>query len=296
MPDRVFGEVAGIPVGASFANRDELARSGIHKPTQAGISGSAEEGADSIVLSGGYEDDQDFGRVIIYTGHGGQDPVSRKQIGDQELARQNLALAVSMQQGLPVRVVRGFTHRSQFSPDLGYRYDGLFSVESFWHERGTSGFKVWRFRLVRRDDPPSTDEQESDPALSQGNSIPARAKTSISRVIRDTELSADLKRLYNFTCQVCGTRLEGPAGPYVEAAHVRPLGRPHNGPDTPDNLICLCPNHHYLFDVGAFGIRTDLSLIGISGTLIVHKKHPLNPEHLRYHRLHFGLIDELEAT
>jgi putative restriction endonuclease len=296
MPDRVFGEIAGIPVGASFANREELARSGIHKPTQAGISGSAEDGADSIVLSGGYEDDQDFGRVIIYTGHGGQDPVTRKQIANQELARQNLALAVSMQQGLPVRVVRGFAHRAQFSPDQGYRYDGLFSVESFWHERGASGFKVWRFRLVRRDELPSTDERESDLALSQGNSIPARAKTSISRVIRDTELSADLKRLYNFTCQVCGTRLEGPAGPYVEAAHVRPLGRPHNGPDTPDNLICLCPNHHYLFDIGTFGIRTDRSLIGISGTLIVHKKHLLNPEHLRYHRLHFGLIDELEAT
>jgi putative restriction endonuclease len=164
--------------------------------------------------------------VIIYPGHGGQDPVTREQIADQELARQNLALAVSMQQGLPVRVVRGFTHRSQFSPDRGYRYDGLFAVESFWHERGASGFKVWRFRLVRRDEPPSTDELESDSTLSQGNALPGRTKTSVSRVIRDTELSTDLKRLYNFTCQVCGTRLEGPAGPYVEAAHVRPLGRP----------------------------------------------------------------------
>jgi hypothetical protein len=35
-----------------------------------------------------------------------------------------------------------------------------------------------------------------------------------------------------------------------EAAHIRPLGAPHNGPDTLDNTLCLCPNHHVLFDHG----------------------------------------------
>jgi putative restriction endonuclease len=53
-----------------FASRDELNKTGVHLPTRAGISGAAEEGADSIVLSGGYEDDRDDGDVIIYTGHG----------------------------------------------------------------------------------------------------------------------------------------------------------------------------------------------------------------------------------
>jgi hypothetical protein len=33
-----------------------------------------------------------------------------------------------------------------------------------------------------------------------------------------------------------------------EAAHIRPLGAPHNGPDTWDNTLCLCPNHHVPFD------------------------------------------------
>ena len=54
-----------------------------------------------------------------------------------------------------------------------------------------------------------------------------------------------------------------------------PLGRPHNGPDTFDNLLCLCPNHHFLFDVGAFGIGDDLSLIGMNGALAVNPKHQL---------------------
>jgi putative restriction endonuclease len=58
-------------------------------------------------------------------------------------------------------------------------------------------------------------------------------------------------------------------------------------------LVCLCPNHHYLFDVGAFAVRDNLSLAGLSGRLLVNEKHPLNIEHLRYHRQHFGLFDEL---
>lgn len=95
----------------------------------------------------------------------GQDSVSRKQVADQELTRQNKALAVSRDRRLPVRVVRGATHRSPFSPLKGYRYDGLYTVENCWHEKGPAGF-------------------------------------------------------------------------YAEAAHIRPLGRPHNGPDTKDNLIC----------------------------------------------------------
>jgi hypothetical protein len=74
MSERIFGEIPGMSVGRSFANREELSRSGVHRPLQAGISGAQDEGADSIVLSGGYEDDQDFGDLIVYTGHGGPGP------------------------------------------------------------------------------------------------------------------------------------------------------------------------------------------------------------------------------
>ena len=93
MPDRVFGEIPGYPEGRIFASRQELAAAGVHRPLQAGISGGAREGADSIVLSGGYEDDQDFGDVIIYTGHGGRDQVTSQQVTDQLLKFGNLALA-----------------------------------------------------------------------------------------------------------------------------------------------------------------------------------------------------------
>ena len=84
-----FGEIQGIKVGQVFKNRDELSKSGIHKPSMAGIWGSQDTGAYSIVLSGGYEDDIDQFDYILYTGQGGQDSPGGKQIKDQEFSRGN---------------------------------------------------------------------------------------------------------------------------------------------------------------------------------------------------------------
>src|SRR5690349_8561162 len=106
----------------------------------AGISGSGLEGADSIVLAGGYEDDEDLDDVIVYAGHGGRDPESGRQIEDQALIRGNMALALNHKTGLPVRVIRGGKFLSSTIPNPGYRYDGLYMVEDCWHEIGKSGF------------------------------------------------------------------------------------------------------------------------------------------------------------
>jgi len=71
---------------------------------------------------------------------------------------------------------------------------------------------------------------------------------------------------------------------YAEGAHIRPLARPHNGPDIVENILCLCPNHHVLFDGGGFGINDDFSLLGIDGKLYVHNNHPIDIQYLKYHR------------
>jgi hypothetical protein len=57
----IFGDIDGVPVGATFPDRRALLGAGVYRQLQAGIVGSAAEGADSIVVSGGYEDDDDFG-------------------------------------------------------------------------------------------------------------------------------------------------------------------------------------------------------------------------------------------
>jgi len=285
MADRVFGNIPDYPEGSGFESRLELSRAGVHRPTMAGISGSGQAGADSIVLSGGYEDDQDDGDTLIYTGHGGRDPETRQQVSDQLLAGGNLALAYSCIHGRPVRVIRGASHKSRYSPPVGYRYDGLFRVEDYWRDKGKSGHTIWRFRLVKLT--PRLIPQHRVAETSEAYTPALRQESTVVRIIRDTQQAGRIKALYEYGCQVCGIRLEGSAGPYAEAAHIRPLGAPHNGPDMLDNLLCLCPNHHVLFDYGGFAIADDLSLLGIDGRLNVKSEHAISVEHIRYHREHY---------
>ena len=290
MTERVFGEIQGMSVETSFTNRKEAAAAGVHKPLQAGISGSKDEGADSIVISGGYEDDFDSGDEIIYTGEGGQDDKGR-HIANQELTRGNLALAKSEIDSLPVRVIRGADKKNPFAPEAGYRYDGLYRVDSHWHEIGKAGFLVYRFKLVKLDStlPPNKLNSGLElVTLSVGTENPKRTTATSQRIIRDSKLGKEIKKLYNYKCQVCSLEIKTNAGLYAEAAHIKPVGKPHNGPDKPENLLCLCPNHHLMLDKGVYMIEDDLSLIGIEGRLTIHPDHSISVDYIRYHRLMFN--------
>src|SRR5690606_24889899 len=99
-----------------------------------------------------------------------------------------------------------------------------------------------------------------------------RSPSTVLRIVRDTKIARDIKALYNYQCQVCGISVPTRSGGYAEGAHIRPLGMPHDGDDHPGSIICLCPNHHVMFDRGMFSIEDNLSLIGLeSGRLNVHK-------------------------
>ena len=149
MAKRIFGHIPGVPIGMVFPDRRALSRSGVHRPLQAGISGNKTEGADSIVVSGGYRDDEDHGDRIIYTGQGGNDPSTKRQVANQDLTRGNLALEISCDRELPVRVVRGSKGALAHSPRSGYRYDGLYSVTDCWPEVGLDGYLIWRFEICK---------------------------------------------------------------------------------------------------------------------------------------------------
>jgi len=274
LPEYV-GEIAGYPPGSWFANRKDLSDSYVHRPPMGGISGNGVTGALSIVASGGYEDDVELEGELIYTGQGGRDSVTGKQIADQQLTRGNLALAKNHVEGIPVRVIKGSTKE-------GYTYDGLYSVADYWVERGQSGFNVYRYRLVKL----APDEAVAVPPAVVGNEKPERKESTILRIVRDTAVSRHVKALYDSHCQVCGITIETPAGNYAEGAHIQPLGRPHNGPDVLENILCLCPNHHVLFDNRGFSIAEDLTLIGVKGSLTIHPQHSISAECTEYHRIH----------
>ena len=276
---RHFGEIEGVVAGTEFASRAELATSGIHRPTQAGISGSSTAGADSIVVSGGYEDDEDYGDYLIYGGQAGFDPNTKQQNEDAELNRGNLALVVSYNKGLPVRVTRGLGSRQHT-----YRYDGLYLVERWWVDRGKSGFKIYRFALRKIDDKPISTPAGELP-LPASNQEPDRVMSHTTRIVRETLASEAVKEAHKNVCQACSTRIDLPGGAYAQAVYIRPLGRPHNGPDTADNILCLCPNCHVLFDGWAFAIEVDGTIIGaLSGMLNEIEAHTVSREHLGYHR------------
>jgi putative restriction endonuclease len=72
----VLTELA-ILSGARFPDRRALHDAGVHPGSlQGGISTSGE----SIILSGGYVDDIDEGDLIIYTGQGGRDSKTGRQV------------------------------------------------------------------------------------------------------------------------------------------------------------------------------------------------------------------------
>ncbi len=132
-----------------FATRAELALSGLHRPRRAGIGGTVADGAESVVLSGVYEDDVDLGEVVWYAGHGGRDAKTGRQIADQTLDRYNTALMHSYELGKPLRLIRGATLRNAFAPESGYRYEGLYRIEQAERVRGKSGYWIWLFKLVQ---------------------------------------------------------------------------------------------------------------------------------------------------
>lgn len=286
MTTYTFGDLPGLSEGDVFNNRKALTAAGIHKVIMGGIDGNRWQGAASIVLNGGYVDDFDLGDEIIYTGHGGNDSNTGRQIKDQTWESSgNKALLVSEMHGLPVRVTRGYKHRSPLSPKVGFVYAGLYSVTEHFEEKGKDGFLICRFRLQKIN--PETVAPSNQPILSAGNAESKRQATTVLRIVRDTKLSRELKALYNYTCQICGIRISVKGIGYAEAAHIKPLGNPHNGQDTPNNLLCLCPNHHVMFDKGILSISEDFEVLGKEpGQIQLHPSHVVDQANLNYHRTH----------
>ncbi|GLJ04851.1 hypothetical protein SUGI_0004740 [Cryptomeria japonica] len=160
----------GVLVGECWGDRMECRQWGVHLPHVAGISGQADYGAQSVALSGGYEDDEDHGEWFLYTGSGGRDlsgnkRTNKEQSFDQTFDKYNEALRVSCKMGYPVRVVRSHKEkRSSYAPETGVRYDGIYRIEKCWRKKGIQGFKVCRYLFVRCDNEPApwTSDEHGD--------------------------------------------------------------------------------------------------------------------------------------
>ena len=160
------------------------------------------------------------------------------------------------------------------------KMDLFYSVEGI-------GKGVWGLREKLTPTPSAEDLGD----IRDNTELPERVKTEIYRVLRDTNLTKKMKQLYKNRCQICGTVIKLKDGKeYSEAHHIKPLGK-HNGPDSADNIIILCPNHHVEFDYGVIAIDPEnLTVLHkdpknpyFGKKIYIHPSHNLNKEYLRYH-------------
>ena len=85
----------------------------------------------------------------------------------------------------------------------------------------------------------------------------------------------ELKIRYNNVCQICGTQIKiGENKYYSEVHHIWPLGKPHNGSDTLDNMVCVCPNCHTLLDYKAIHLNKEIFKV---------LKHNIADANIKYH-------------
>lgn len=79
--------------------------------------------------------------------------------------------------------------------------------------------------------------------IPKGNPKPQKT-TIVTQYSRDPEVTTFAKMLADGVCELC----ENPApfatddGPFLEVHHLIPMSE--GGPDTPDNVVALCPNCH----------------------------------------------------
>jgi predicted restriction endonuclease len=130
------------------------------------------------------------------------------------------------------------------------------------------------------------DPDESVPDLAP----PKEVETKVTRKIRNTDVVRELKEKYDYRCQVCGAQRRGPDAPYAEGHHIHPLGDTPPGPDSPRNILILCPNHHTDFDYGHIEIKPEsLGIIHnyddeVDGNqLIKVDEHEIGEKFLHYH-------------
>ena len=82
------------------------------------------------------------------------------------------------------------------------------------------------------------------------------------RKFRDRVFSRRVRDAYREQCSLTGLRLiNGGGRAEVEAAHIRPIGDGHNGPDSIWNGIALSRTAHWMFDRGLVSLKDDYRII-----------------------------------
>ncbi len=167
--------------------------------------------------------------------------------------------------------------------------DKVRQILQFLRDDGLLTFQERGHYALSIESPHITDETDSP--LPGGRDVPGVREARRLIRMRDTCLGLALKELYQYRCQACRKPVPLSQADYAESHHLRPVAPPHDGPDTPGNVIVLCPNHHVMFDRGAASIEPDsLRLVharpGVTlprRRLHLQRPHRLAKTHMEYH-------------
>ena len=111
-----IGALPDISIGQLFNSRRELYEAGVHRAREAGIVGRSEVGAESMVLSGGYADDEDYGEIIILHWGRRQRPQFRPTSGPPGLHSSKPSSSDKRAARAPSPCRAGFRTREPFFP------------------------------------------------------------------------------------------------------------------------------------------------------------------------------------
>ena len=106
-----------------------------------------------------------------------------------------------------------------------------------------------------------------------------RERDRVSRARRDPDFRDRVLKKYNHTCIVCGCK----EPTILEAAHIK--GVAEGGDDSTDNGMCLCRNHHKLYDAALLDI--DLK----NGVFVCRSKEAMQmPWYKEAHNRNYQLV------
>lgn len=95
----------------------------------------------------------------------------------------------------------------------------------------------------------------------------AHAKFRAKKIVETTEeyfvrnrlFPKVIKELYSYSCCVCDISANIGNSSVIDAAHILPFYEFHN--DDPRNGLALCKNHHWGFDIGAWSLTDEYTII-----------------------------------
>jgi putative restriction endonuclease len=88
----------------------------------------------------------------------------------------------------------------------------------------------------------------------------------VTRPFRDAAFSRQVKSAYANSCAFTGLDMRNGGGrTEVDAAHIKPVGDGHNGPDSVRNGLALSKTVHWMFDRGLLSIDSDYKILTAKG-------------------------------